>query len=294
LTREWILSEFQSYGVEEISKTSSKGQGVSLSELFRELKSSTSGLSSSEAQKRLEEYGPNEIIEKKVNPIVKFLRYFWGPIPWMIEIAVILSAVIRRWEDFWIIFGLLLLNAFVGFWEERKGENAIELLKQKLAVNARVLRDGKWLVIAARELVPGDIARVRLGDIVPADIRLVHGDYLMVDQSALTGESLPVEKHVGDIGYAGSVIRQGEMNVLVVATGSHTYFGKTAKLVEEAKTESHLQKAIIKIGDYLIVRADFDSSCNSCGVASGFIGDISSRCNRPIKEESDRQQTSSN
>jgi H+-transporting ATPase len=241
--------------VEEISKTSSKGQGVSLSELFRELKSSTSGLSSSEAQKRLEEYGPNEIIEKKVNPIVKFLRYFWGPIPWMIEIAVILSAVIRRWEDFWIIFGLLLLNAFVGFWEERKGENAIELLKQKLAVNARVLRDGKWRVMGARELVPGDIARVRLGDIVPADIRLVHGDYLMVDQSALTGESLPVEKHVEDIGYAGSIVRQGEMNALVVATGSHTYFGKTAKLVEEAKTQSHLQKAIIKIGDYLIVLA---------------------------------------
>ncbi|VVB94409.1 Copper-exporting P-type ATPase B [uncultured archaeon] len=148
---------------------------------------------------------------------------------------------------------LLLLNASVGFWQEHKAENAIELLKKKLAFLARVLRDGEWVQVPARELVPGDVVRVRLGDIVPADIKLMKGDYLLVDQSALTGESLPVEKHTSDVGYSGSIIRQGEMDALVVTTGMNTYFGKTAKLVEEAKTQSHFQKTVIKIGNYLIV-----------------------------------------
>jgi H+-transporting ATPase len=213
------------------------------------------GLSSSEAAKRLHQYGPNEISEKKVNPIVKFLSYFWGPIPWMIEAAVILSAVVQRWADFGIIFSLLMLNAVVGFWQEHKAGNAIELLKQRLALKSRVRRDNKWLELPAREIVPGDLVRVRLGDVAPADIKLVEGDFLLVDQSALTGESLPVEKHVSDVGYSGSIIKQGEMDAVVVATGMNTYFGKTAKLVEEAGTKSHFQKAVIKIGDYLIVLA---------------------------------------
>lgn len=238
----------QNITTEEAKKTSTE-------ELFKKLDSSQNGLSSSEAQQRLQQFGPNEIAEKKVNPIVKFLRYFWGPIPWMIEAAVILSLVIQRWEDFWIIFALLMLNAVVGFWQEHKAGNAIELLKRRLALKARVLRDGKWNELPARELVPGDVVRVRLGDVAPADVKLVEGDYLLVDQSALTGESLPVEKHVADVGYSGSIIRQGEMNAVVVTTGMSTYFGKTAKLVEEARTQSHFQKAVIKIGDYLIVLA---------------------------------------
>jgi H+-transporting ATPase len=228
---------------------------ASVDEVFSRLSASKGGLPSSEVEKRLQQYGPNEIPEKKVNPIVKFLGYFWGPIPWMIEAAVIVSAFIQHWIDFGIIFVLLMVNAVVGFWQERKAGNAIELLKQKLAPKARVLRDGKWREIPARELVPGDVVRVRLGDIIPADIKLFEGNYLLVDESALTGESLPVEKHIGDVGYAGSIVRQGEMNALVVSTGKNTYFGKTARLVEEAKTESHFQKAIIKIGDYLMVLA---------------------------------------
>jgi H+-transporting ATPase len=235
-------------GTERTGKTS-------IAELLGRLGSSEAGLSSSEAEQRLQRYGYNEIPEKKTNPIVKFLRYFWGPIPWMIEVAVALSAIIGHWEDFWIIMALLFLNAVVGFWQENKADNAIELLKQKLALNARVLRDGKWHAIPARELVPGDIVRVRLGDIVPADITLTDGDYLLVDQSALTGESLPVEKHLEDVGYAGSIVRQGEMNGLVTETGLKSYFGKTVKLVEKAETRSHFQKAVIKIGDYLIVLA---------------------------------------
>ncbi len=227
-----------------------------IDEVLKELNTNKEkGLTDSDAKERIKKYGLNEITEKKINPILKFLSYFWGPIPWMIEIAIVLSALIQHWEDFWIIFALLLLNAVVGFWQEHKADNAIELLKQKLALEARVLRDSKWLKIPAKELVPGDIVKVRLGDSIPADVKLLEGEYLMVDESALTGESLPVEKHESDIGYAGSIARQGEMLAVVVTTAMNTFFGKTAKLVEEAKTQSHFQKAVIKIGDYLIVLA---------------------------------------
>jgi H+-transporting ATPase len=232
-----------------------EAKGASVAELLEKLASSERGLTDSEAKERLQKYGPNEITEKKTSTLVKFLSYFWGPIPWMIELAAVLSAVLTRWADFAIILALLLLNVTVGFWQEHKADNAIELLKQKLALKARVLRDGRWLEVSASEIVPGDIIRLRLGDIFPADVKLMTGDYLLVDESALTGESLPVEKHVSDIAYSGSVIRQGEMDALVVATGMNTFFGKTARLVEEAKTQSHFQKAVIKIGDYLIVFA---------------------------------------
>ncbi len=237
------------------SITTEEAKAKDIEELLKTLSTSKEGLSTSEAEGRLQKYGYNELTEKKVNPLLKFMSYFWGPIPWMIEVAAVLSAVIHHWEDFWIIFALLLLNAVVGFWQEYKADNAIELLKQKLALNARVLRAGKWTEVPARELVPGDIVRVRLGDIIPADIKLTDGDYLQVDESALTGESLPVEKHLSDVAYSGSVVRQGEMNALVVATGMNSYFGKTAKLVEDVKTQSHIQKVIIKIGNYLIYLA---------------------------------------
>lgn len=226
-------------------------------ELLKTFSSNKTGLSNSTATNLINEYGYNEITEKKVSPIVKFLSYFWGPIPWMIEIAAILSAIINHWEDFWVIFALLLLNAVVGFWQEFKADDAINLLKKRLALNARVLRDKNWKSIAAKELVPGDIVRIRLGDVVPADLKLFDGDYINVDESSLTGESLPIEKHKEDVAYSGSIIRQGEMNGLVVATGMNTFFGKTAKLVAEAKTVSHFQKAVIKIGNYLIVLAAF-------------------------------------
>ncbi len=226
-------------------------------DLFKKFDSNEKGLSSTEAEKRLQQYGRNEIIEKKVNPFIKFLKYFWGPIPWMIEVAVILSAVLKHWPDFGVIFALLIINASIRFSEEFRADKAIELLKKRLAKKTRVLRDGKWQTINAQELVPGDMVRVRLGDIVPADIKLIEGDYLSVDESALTGESLPVEKHTGDVCYSGSIIHQGEMNGMAFATAMNTYFGKTTKLVEEAKTTSHFQKAILKIGNYLIIISIF-------------------------------------
>ena len=226
-----------------------------LAEVEKKLGSSLEGLTQAEAQKRLTQYGPNELEEKKTNPILKFLSYFWGPIPWMIEVAVILSGVVQHWPDFFIILLLLVANGVVGFWEEHTAGNAIEALKAQLAIKARVKRDGKWLNPPARELVPGDVIRMRLGDIVPADARLLDGDPVEVDQSALTGESLPAERKSGQAVFSGSIIRQGEIGALVYATGSNTYFGKTASLVQEAHTVSHFQKAVLKIGNYLIILA---------------------------------------
>jgi H+-transporting ATPase len=223
-----------------------------LAKAFEKLETSPSGLSAEEANKRIEEYGSNELSENKVNPFVKFLGYFWGPIPWMIEVAAVLSMVVRHWADLIIIVILLVFNAVVGFWQEYQAGNALEALKKKLALKSRALRDGRWQQISAKELVPGDIIRLRLGDIIPADVMLFGGDYLTVDQSALTGESLPVNKTPGDSAYSGSIAKQGEMLGLVTETGSRTYFGKTAKLVASAKPVSHFQKAVLQIGDYLI------------------------------------------
>lgn len=230
-------------------------KSISMSELEKKLETSLNGLTHSEAQKRLNEYGPNEIEEKKISPILKFLTYFWGPIPWMIEVAMILSAIVQHWPDFFIILLLLISNAAIGFWEEYQAGNAISALKAKLAIKARVKRDGMWTNVVARELVPGDIILVRLGDIVPADVRLLDGDPVEVDQSALTGESFPVERKSGEALFSGSIIRQGEIEALVYATGGETYFGKTTELVEKAQNVSHFQKAVLRIGNYLIILA---------------------------------------
>jgi H+-transporting ATPase len=230
-------------------------KSLPISELQKKLGSSLDGLSQVEATKRLAQYGPNAIAEKKTNEILKFLSYFWGPIPWMIELAVILSGVVRHWLDFFIILLLLVSNAVVGFWEEHQAGNAIEALKAKLAINARVKRDGKWTNPKASEVVPGDVIRLRLGDIIPADARLLDGDPVEVDQSALTGESLPVTVKPGGAVFSGSILRQGEIDAMVYATGTNTYFGKTAQLVQSAHTVSHFQRAVLKIGDYLIILA---------------------------------------
>jgi H+-transporting ATPase len=226
-----------------------------VAEVEKRLDSSPNGLTQAEAEKRLAKDGPNEIAEKKSNAFLKFLTYFWGPIPWMIEVAVILSGIVKHWPDFFIILVLLMSNAVVGFWEERAAGNAIAALKAKLATKTRVKRDGKWVTPPARDLVPGDVIQLRLGDIVPADARLLDGDPMSVDQSALTGESLPATRNPGDAVFSGSIVRRGQSSALVYGTGTNTYFGKTAQLVEQAHTVSHFQKAVLKIGNYLIVLA---------------------------------------
>jgi len=230
-------------------------QRLSVAELRKRLEAPPNGLTNVEAAKRLMHYGPNALPEERVNPLLRFLLYFWGPIPWMIEAAAVLSAVVHHWEDFGIIVALLLMNAGVGFWEEFQASNAVAALKKTLALKARVERDGAWSTIAASEIVPGDAIHVRIGDIVPADVRLLEGDPIEVDQSALTGESLPVVRKPGEVVYSGSIVKQGELDALVYGTGANTYFGKTAHLVESAHTVSHFQRAVLKIGDYLIVIA---------------------------------------
>ena len=211
------------------------------------------GLSEAEAQKRLAQYGPNAITEKTVSPFLRLLRYFWGPIPWMIEAAAALSLILGDWADFAIIGTMLLVNAGVGFWQENKADNAIQFLKRRLAPAARVLRGGQWKTRPARDLVPGDVVSLRLGNITPADVILAKGDYLSADESALTGESLPVEKKIGDAAYSGSIVKLGEMTAVVTATGMRTYFGRTAQLVETARVRSHFQRAVLRIGDFLMI-----------------------------------------
>jgi H+-transporting ATPase len=224
-------------------------------ELLTRLETTPDGLSAAEAKQRLVTHGFNELAETTVNPVLKFLSCFWGPIAWMIELAAVLSAVVHHWEDFVIILVLLLGNAVVGFWEEYQAGNAIAALKARRALQARVRRDGAWITIPARELVPGDVVRLRPGDVIPADAKLLDGGPVEIDQSALTGESLPVERQAGEGVYSGSVLKQGEADAVVYATGANTFFGKTAHLVETAHTVSHFQRAVLRIGDSLIVIA---------------------------------------
>ncbi len=241
---------------DQVPKANAETESSARSTVLKETaETSSNGLTQAEAKARLAKYGYNELPEHKTNPILKFLSYFWGPIPWMIEVAAILSAAVHRWQDFCIIFALLLMNSVVGFWEEFQAGNAVAALKAKLALHARAKRDGNWATIPARELVPGDLLRVSLGEIVPADAKLINCDAVEVDQSALTGESLPVERKTGEDIYSGSILRQGEADAVVTGTGSNTYFGKTANLVATAHTVSHFQRAVLKIGDFLIVIA---------------------------------------
>ncbi|MBW1799315.1 MAG: plasma-membrane proton-efflux P-type ATPase [Deltaproteobacteria bacterium] len=240
------MSKVSLFNIEEVEK-------LSVEEALEGLKSTRGGLSDRDAKERLVRFGPNAIEEKRVHPLVKIMSYFWGPIPWMIEAAALLSAFVKDWPDLSIILVLLVVNAVIGFWQENKADNAIALLKKKLALQARVIRNGKWETLPAGELVPGDVIRIRLGDIVPADLKLLEGDYLEVDQSALTGESLPVEKHASDAAYSGSIVRRGEMDGVVAGTGMNTFFGKTARLVQEAHNVSHYQQAVLRIGHFLIM-----------------------------------------
>ncbi|WP_232001816.1 plasma-membrane proton-efflux P-type ATPase [Mycobacterium sp. 852014-52450_SCH5900713] len=220
-----------------------------------ELTGNPTGLTSAEAQQRLERYGPNEIAERHRNPVLEFLGYFWAPIPWMIEVALALSLAVRHWTDAVIIGVLLAMNGLVAFFEEHQAANAIAALKQQLATSARVLRGGEWVTLPVRELVPGDVVRVRLGDVVPADLRVLDDVALQVDQSALTGESLAVSRGRGENLFSGSVLVRGEADALVYATGASSYMGKTTALVESAGTVSHFQRAVLRIANYLIVIA---------------------------------------
>jgi len=212
------------------------------------------GLTTAVVNQRLELFGPNEIEEHEEPTWHQVFRRFWGPIPWMIEIAAALSAAVRRWEDFAIIMVMLLVNAGIDFFQEHRALNAVKALQSVLATQTTVLRDGTWGDVPSGELVPGDIIRLKIGDIIPADVQLMDGAYLLVDQSSLTGESLPVSKDSGDVAYSKTIVKQGEMTAIVLNTGPHTNFHSMVSLVVRAEKEerSHFQQMVIRIGDFLI------------------------------------------
>ena len=214
------------------------------------------GLTQEEVLTRRRTYGFNELQVKEKSALLRLFQRFWGPIPWMIEAAAVLSFYAHRLEDFTIIMVLLFVNAFVDFYQEAKAMSAIAVLKKRLASFSLVLREGKWQKIEAKELVPDDIIKIKIGDIAPADVKLLEGaDFLLVDQSALTGESLPVTKKAGDTLYANAIIKQGEMVAQVTATARNSFFGKTVGLVAKAEHEqkSHFQKMVLSVGNFLIL-----------------------------------------
>lgn len=232
-------------------RNTSEYEKFSIDDTLKALDTSMNGLNKSEAENRLKLFGYNEIVERKKNPLLEFLLRYWGPMPWLLELAMVLSFILRHYLEGIIIFVLLTVNAIIGHMHSRSSQRAVELLKKKLAVQAKVLRDGKWIMKEAREIVPGDVISVKFGDIIPADAKILSGE-LSVDQSALTGESLPVNANQSSIVYSGSVVRQGEARCVVVNTGINTYFGKTAELVKIAKPKSHQEEVMMAIVRYMM------------------------------------------
>ena len=210
------------------------------------------GLTHAEVEVRRKENGCNEVVEIKGHPILKFLKKFWGISAWMLELIIILSAVLRNYADLVVVSALLVINAVLSFLQERRAAGVVEALRRRLQVSARVLRDSSWQVIPARELVPGDIVRVRPGDIIPADVKLLTGA-LTVDQSALTGESKDADKAVGEALSSGSVVRRGEGNGVVILTGSKTYFGRTTELVQQAEPKLHIEAVVTRVVRWMFV-----------------------------------------
>ena len=210
------------------------------------------GLARSEVDTRRNEHGYNEVAEKAKHPVLKFLGKFWGVSAWMLELIMVLSAVLGNYSDLAVVGVLLVVNAVLGFMQEHRAEGVVEALRKQLQVSARVHRDSSWQVIPARELVPGDIVRVRSGDVIPADVKLLTGA-LSVDQSALTGESKDADKASGDVLSSGSVARRGEGNGVVILTGAKTYFGRTTELVQVARPKLHIEAVVAKIVRWLFV-----------------------------------------
>ncbi|MEO8341343.1 MAG: plasma-membrane proton-efflux P-type ATPase, partial [Nitrospirota bacterium] len=225
----------------------------SISDTLAELRvNPDTGLTRTDVESRRKEYGYNEVAESKGHPVLKFLQKFWGLSAWMLELIVVLSAVLKKYSDLIVVSGLLIVNAVLSFLQDRRAEGVVETLRMRLQISARVLRDASWQVVPARELVPGDIVRLRPGDVIPADVKLLAGE-LGVDQSALTGESQDVEKKASDVLSSGSVIRRGEGNGVVLLTGAKTYFGRTTELVQRARPKLHIEAVVGKVVRWLFV-----------------------------------------
>ena len=227
-------------------------EDMSINEVLKRLASSREGLTEKDARKKTEKYGYNEIHEEKENYLKVFLKKFTGPVSILLILVIIISYILRNFNDTYIILALLLFNIIIAFYEEYRADLSIEALKQRLRSESRVFRSGSWKEISSREIVPGDIIRIRFGDIMPADAKIINCDYLEIDESVITGESLPVVKKRSDMAYAGSVVRVGEATCVVVRTGEYTSYGKIATLMESARPKHHLQGTIMHIVKYLI------------------------------------------
>ncbi|KAM5578594.1 ATPase 9, plasma membrane-type [Rosa sericea] len=264
------MAEGKGISLEEIKKENVDLERIPVQEVFEQLQCTKEGLSSDEGQKRLQVFGPNKLEEKKENKFLKFLGFMWNPLSWVMEIAAIMAIALANgggrppdWQDFVGITALLFINSTISFIEENNAGNAAEALMAGLAPKTKVLRDGKWSELEAAILVPGDVVSIKLGDIVPADARLLEGDPLKIDQSALTGESLPVTRFPGDEVFSGSTVKQGEIEAVVIATGVHTFFGKAAHLVDSTNNVGHFQKVLTAIGNFCI-----------CSIAIGMVIEI--------------------
>ncbi len=231
-------------------KATKEYEGISVPQTMKLLTSSAEGLTDSEIQKRTARFGYNETTEKLPNPLLEFLSLYWGPMPWLLELAMLLSYFMGHYLELFIIFALLTINAIISFWHLNTSRKSLELLKTKLAIKAEVLRNGKWVVKPSRELVPGDIISIGLGDFVPADAKIISSREISVDQSVLTGESLPVSLGLSVLIYAGSIIKQGKAECIVLNTGANTYFGRTGELVKLARPVSHQEKIMMQIVKY--------------------------------------------
>lgn len=248
-----------SLGLDGIRDETVDLEKIPIREVFQQLKCDEDGLSTQEGENRLRIFGPNKLEEIKESKILKFLGFMWNPLSWVMEAAAIMAIALANgqgkppdWQDFLGIMVLLVINSTISFIEENNAGNAAAALMARLAPKTKVLRDGKWQEMDASILVPGDIVSIKLGDIVPADARLLEGDPLKIDQSALTGESLPVTKNPGDEVYSGSTCKQGEIEAVVIATGVHTFFGKAAHLVDSTNQVGHFQKVLTAIGNFCI------------------------------------------
>ncbi|CAL9753717.1 unnamed protein product [Musa acuminata subsp. burmannicoides] len=256
--------------LEELKNETVDLEKIPIEEVFEQLKCTKEGLTSQEGADRLQIFGPNKLEEKKESKFLKFLGFMWNPLSWVMEMAAIMAIALANgggrapdWQDFLGIAILLVINSTISFIEENNAGNAAAALMARLAPKAKVLRDGTWAEQDAAILVPGDIISIKLGDIIPADSRLLEGDPLKIDQSALTGESLPVTKNPGSGVYSGSTCKQGEIEAVVIATGVHTFFGKAAHLVDSTNQVGHFQKVLTAIGNFCI-----------CSIATGIVIEI--------------------
>ncbi|CAI0417878.1 unnamed protein product [Linum tenue] len=256
--------------LEAINKETVDLENIPVEEVFQKLNCTKEGLTGDEVQQRLQVFGHNKLEEKHESKVLKFLSFMWNPLSWVMEAAAIMAIALAHgddkptdYHDFVGIILLLIINSTISFIEENNAGNAAAALMARLAPKAKILRDGKWNEEDAAELVPGDIISIKLGDIIPADARLLEGDPLKIDQSALTGESLPVTRGPGGVIYSGSTCKQGELEAIVIATGVHTFFGKAAHLVDSTTHVGHFQKVLTSIGNFCI-----------CSIAVGMLIEI--------------------